>query len=127
MDEKELLWHQYETSIETYKHYLKLAIELNAFYYAITGAIVSYYLAHAAQPLMRFALLLPVAMSFLFGGLLAYGAVLNGITRQNVFSLRDKLGLEVSPELAILTALLAVMALLMLLVAIGLLVLFCTH
>jgi len=40
------LWKQYEISVDLYKHYLKLAIEINVFYYAITGAIVSYYFAH---------------------------------------------------------------------------------
>jgi|GEM_PF-4395242 len=38
---KEDLWKQYEISVDLYKHYLKLTIEINVFYYAITGAIVN--------------------------------------------------------------------------------------
>ena len=63
---KDDLWKQYEISVDLYKHYLKLTIEINVFYYAITGAIVSYYFAHRAEaPDIRFALMLPILMSVL--------------------------------------------------------------
>jgi hypothetical protein len=105
---------------EAFKHYLKLAIELNVFYYAITGAIVSYYLAHSSVPLMRRALLLPFWMSVLFATLFGAGALLNIESRREIFRVRDALGLKGAPEFAVLSALLWILALLMLGVAIGL-------
>lgn len=51
MDDRELLWKQYQLNIELYRTYLDLALKLNLFYYAITGAIVSFYFAHPEDPL----------------------------------------------------------------------------
>ena len=73
---EESIWRQYNLNAELYKHYLKLTIELNVFYYAITGAIVSYYLARATVPMMRFALLLPFATSVAFAGFFTWAALL---------------------------------------------------
>ena len=128
MDASESLWRQYDVSVDLYKHYLKLAIELNVFYYAITGAIVSYYLAHESLPLMRRALLLPFGMSLMFSGLLFYGAYLNLESRREMFRIQQALGLKVVPEFIVLTAFLSVLALLMVGVAIGLAILmWCTN
>jgi hypothetical protein len=43
---REDLWKQYEVHVDLYKHYLKLSVEVNVFYYAITGALLSYFFAH---------------------------------------------------------------------------------
>lgn len=120
MDGPELLWRQYSLHFDLYKHYLKLTIEFNVFYYAITGAIVSYYLPRSSEPLMEYALLLPFAMSILFFVFFVYGAVLMRITRTEVFAIRDSLGLKSAPELAVLIALLYIFAVLTLAVAVGL-------
>ena len=111
------LWKQYEIQIDLYKHYLKLTIEINVFYYAITGAILSYYFSHKADPEVRFALLLPIAMSVLLALFFIYGAILNRVTREEMFRVRDALGLEVAPEFAVLSWLLAIFSLLMIVVA----------
>lgn len=112
------LWEQYKISVDLYKHYLKLTIELNVFYYAITGAIISYYATHVAEAAVRYTLLLPIAMSVLFAALFIRGAFLNMISRQELFSIRNALGLQVVPELAVLSWLLWICAVLMLIVAV---------
>ena len=114
------LMRQYEISVDLYKHHLKLAIELNIFYYAITGAIVSYYLAHQSEPLMRWALALPLLMSLLFVGLFIYGGVQQNAFRYEVFRIRDALGLRVAPELLVLSIFLYIYSALMFGVAVGL-------
>ena len=96
------LWRQYEIKVDLYKHYLKLTIEINALYYAITGALLSYYLAHRSNSTVRFALILPLLMSILFGLLFIYGAILNRLSRAEIFRVRDALGLHVAPDLAVL-------------------------
>ena len=118
------LWKQYEINVDLYKHYLKLTIEINVFYYAITGALLSYYLAHHSQPSLRFALVLPFLMSVLLAVLFIYGANLNRITRAEMFRVRDALGLQVAPDFLVLTWLLAICAILMFAVAIGLAAMF---
>ena len=114
------LWKQYEIKVDLYKHYLKLTIEINVFYYAITGALLSYYLAHRTDPAVRFALVLPMLMSILFALLFIYGAILNRLSRAEIFRVRNDLGLSVAPDLAVLGWLLTICATLMLLVAVGL-------
>ena len=63
MDARELLWKQYNLNVGLYRGYLELVVKMNVFYYAVTGAILSYYFAHAAEPLVKWSLLLPLAMS----------------------------------------------------------------
>lgn len=118
---KDDLWKQYEISVDLYKNYLKLAIEINVFYYAITGAIVSYYFAHHMEsPEIRFALLLPILMSVLLALFFIYGSIMNRHSRDEMFRVRDALGLRVAPEFAVLSWLLIVFAALMMLVALSL-------
>lgn len=124
MDDRELLWNQLTLNVDLHKHYLKLVIEFNAFYYAITGAIVSFYFAHVDQPLVKDSLVLPFAMSLLFAGFFAYGAVLTRVTRADVYKIRDALKLGSAPEMQVLTALLYISSILMLIVASALVFLF---
>lgn len=118
---KDDLWKQYEISVDLYKHYLKLTIEINVFYYAITGAIVTYYFAHRMEaPDIRFALMLPILMSVLLALFFIYGSIMNRYSRDEMFRVRDALGLRVSPEFAVLGWLLVIFAALMALVALSL-------
>jgi len=118
---KDDLWKQCEISVDLYKHYLKLTIEINVFYYAITGAIVSYYFAHRMEaPDIRFALMLPILMSVLLALFFIYGSIINRYSRDEMFRVRDALGLRVAPEFAVLGWLLVVFAALMVLVALSL-------
>jgi hypothetical protein len=123
MNDKELLWKQYELNINTYRGYLELALKINIFHYAITGAILTYYFAHHDQPLIRLALVFPLAMSVWFTVLFGVGAYLSKNTRRETRELGTQLGFRIIPELHILTLFLAIFAALMLLVAVGLILL----
>jgi len=114
---REDLWRQYEIHVDLFKHYLKLTIEVNVFYYAITGALLSYYFGHRSEESIRFALVLPLLMSVMFGCFFIYGAILNRTSRIEMFRVRDALGLQVAPEFAVLGWFLAISAVLMLAVA----------
>lgn len=39
----EILWKQYALHVDLYKFYLDLGVKVNAFYYAVTGSILTYY------------------------------------------------------------------------------------
>jgi hypothetical protein len=119
MPNPNLLWKQYELCIELYKHYLKLLVEFNLFYYGVTGAVVSYGLVHIEDRLVRYGMLLPVFMSILFGAYFIYGAYLMRFMRAEVYAIRDALGLQTAPELGVLTWFLIVSTTLMATVAVG--------
>jgi hypothetical protein len=117
----ELLWKQYALHVDLYKFYLDLTIKANVFYYAVTGAILSYYFQGASDGVARYALWLPIVMSFGLGGIFLYGTKLLAVVRKDVFYIRDKLGLETAPEFMLLTVFLWVTGLIMFLVGVALL------
>ena len=110
---RELLWEQYALHVELYKFYLAIVINVNACYYAATGAILTYYFQHAKDGMARIGLLFPIAFSIAIGGIFLYGSSLVGVVRQEMFDIRDKLGLSTAPEFLVLTVFLVVMGFLM--------------
>ena len=109
MDEKkEILWRQYQQHIDTYKFYLDIVVKLMTFYFAISGAIFSFYASNSNSENIKLALFLPFIMGI---GLLIFfsiGAILSLVTRNDVFEIRDLLGLQVAPETGVLTLLLSI-------------------
>ncbi|SRR6266481_4067590 len=66
----ELLLKEFQLHVDLVKHYLDLVIKFNVFYYAVTGALLSYYFTNfKTETLVRWSLMLPIFMSVLFGGL----------------------------------------------------------
>ena len=119
------LWRQYQTHVDLYKHYLELTLKLNVFYYAVTGAIVSFYLSRHQPGVLKYVLVLPVVMGLGFALLFIFGGVLNLISRWEVKRLVGALGLMVYPEFWVLSILLWLSATLFSIVAAGLGFLLC--
>jgi hypothetical protein len=101
-----------------------MVIKFNVFYYAVTGAILSFYFSKTEVSLIRYSLLFPILLSVSFGGFFLYGSTLLEVVRQEVFNIRDKLELDTAPEMKVLTILLRISATLFFFVAACLLVLF---
>jgi len=116
----ELLWKQYALHVDLYKFYLDLVVKVNVFYYAVTGAILTYYFQHASDDITRFALLLPIVFSLTIGGIFFYGAKLLRVTREELFAIRDKLALETAPEIGVLAVFLRSFGTIMILTGLGL-------
>ena len=95
-------WEHYKVHIESYKHYFDLLLRLNVFYYAITGAILSFYFSH--DDLKRLVLLFPALMSFVFSAICAYGLVLLRIMKAELDAVRKELELVSAPQYAMLRA-----------------------
>lgn len=126
MDRSELLWRQYSQNVELYKFYMDLALKFNIFYYAVTGAILSFYFAQngdGAVPVpdsnIKYSLLLPILMSVAFAGFFIYGACLMRHLREEVFAIGDELGLAVTPDLRVLSVLLFIFSSVFIVVAVG--------
>ncbi len=119
MDAAELLWRQYSQSVDLYKFYMDLVVKFNIFYYAVTGAILSFVFAHPDAEDVKYALVLPIIMSVAFASFFIYGALLMGVTRADVFAIRDRLGLQVAPDVGVLSVLLYIFSAVFIVVAIG--------
>jgi hypothetical protein len=119
MDGPELLWRQYSQNVELYKFYMDLVVKFNVFYYAVTGAILSFFFANPDTQEVKYALLLPIIMSVAFAFFFIYGAVLTRVLRDDVFSIRDNLGLRAAPDVGVLSVLLSIFAVVFIVVAAG--------
>lgn len=112
----DLLWRQYALHVDLYKFYLDLTIKVNVFYYATTGAILSYYFQHTGDGAARYALILPVVFSVALGGIFWCGSNLVSVVRREMFTIRDQLHLTAAPEFQVLTVFLRVMGTIVLVV-----------
>lgn len=128
MDKTEILWKQYQQNIDLYKFYMELTIKFNVFFYAVTGAIISYVLSQLnGNNLIQYALILPLVMSLCFGGFFVYGAVLMRVLRRETFNIRDILQLQAAPDVGVLSVLLYVFSFIFLMIAIGCGILLCQY
>lgn len=74
MDADEKLWRQYTSHVDLYKHHLELLLKFTAYYYAITGAIISYYLSRQESQFLVYSLRYPIFVSFIYGWVFLYAA-----------------------------------------------------
>jgi hypothetical protein len=125
MDRHEVIWRQYELHVGLYKSYLDLVVKMNAGYYAIAGAIVSYFLAHRVDGMSRVGLLFPLVLGLGLILFFVYGAVMLKYTRRELIAIRDELGLLTIPEIKVLAILLWLSAAGFLVCSIGLVILWC--
>ena len=120
MEQSEKLWKQYEQHISTYKFYLEILVKIMTMFFAVSGAMLSFYFTKTDISTAKYALYLPLIMSVCLTFFFGVGAFFSTVTREDVFNLRDQLELEVSPELGILTLLLGIFAVVTLSCSIGL-------
>lgn len=73
-DQKEILFKQYQLLIDAYKYYLEIVLKFIIFHYAVTGAILSFYLSRQNAGIMRFALVFPIFMSVVFAVFAFFGS-----------------------------------------------------
>ena len=126
MDPHELLWRQYQQNVDLFRFYMDLTVKFNVFFYAVTGAIVSYVLAnHNGSDIVQYAVILPIVMCIFFALFFVYGAVLMRVLRKDTFAIRDALGLRAAPDVGVLTVFLSGFAIMYVLIAIGCGVLIC--
>jgi hypothetical protein len=99
---QDTLLKQYEIQVDLLKFYLELDGKVEAFYYAMTGAIVSYALLHTDQPYVQWALVLPVIFGLLIGVVQWFGIRALRWSRIEMERLANALSLLVVPEVRML-------------------------
>src|SRR2546421_201779 len=95
---RELLWRQYNLWLDLYKFHMDLILKANAFFYLITGGILSYYFAHPEQPLIKLSLLLPAFMGLALTLAFAYGARLVSSKGADLSTLAQQLNFTTPPN-----------------------------
>lgn len=127
MNRDELLFNHYKIHIELYKHYLELLIKFNFFYYAITGAILSFYFSNHSTNFIQFILVFPLIMSFAFAIFFFYASSKAKNSRKEVIEIAIELELKTFPELNVLVILLKLFAVLFVIMSFILLILLVFH
>ena len=123
MDRTELLWRRFELHVSLFKHYLELTLKINVAFYAISGAVLSYVLAHPGDRTSQGGLLIPLVLGIGLTTVSVFGALMLGETRRDLLAIRDELELQTIPEIRVLSLLLWVSSLGFLAVSIAVLVL----
>ena len=119
----ELLWRQYQLQIDLYKHYMDLTLKFNAFYYAITGGIVSFYFSRSDVSILKYSLTFPIVMSLGYAAIGFYIIPLIENFRRETIKIRDDLGMVSSTEFRVLSIIIGSSATLFVIIAAGLLAL----
>jgi hypothetical protein len=125
LDEQERQWRQYQLLTEVTKHGIELLLKTNIFYFAVTGAMLSFYVTRSnpADLAARLALCLPLLMGLCFaGGFLAHARTV-WRPRNEIVKLVNALRLESFLDPSTLRLWLRVSAALYLVIVIGLLAL----
>ena len=124
MDATELKWNDFKQNVELHRSYLDIAIKLNMFYYAITGAILSFYFTHNNIPMAKYTLGLPILLSIGLSILFLWSAILANNLRSHIRTSAGELGLNAYPEGIVLVLICAIFGAVLVVVSIALVWLF---
>ena len=116
---RKLQWREYEVQVDLYKHYMDMLMKVNAFFYIITGGILSFYFVNYGRPFVRFALLFPILMGFVLGAIFIYAASKWKIVVKIMREALESLDLVKAPDAQILYILLRTSAILFLIVGLS--------
>jgi len=98
---------------------MDMLMKVNAFFYIITGGILSFYFVNYGRPFVRFALLFPILMGFVLGAIFIYAASKWKIVVKIMREALESLDLVKAPDAQILYILLRTSAILFLIVGLS--------
>src|ERR1043165_333911 len=87
---RELKWKELKARMDAYRFYIKLILEINAFFYATTGAVMLVYISNDSVYIGLF-LLLPILMGTVVGGFLRYATALERDNENIIEGIRTEL------------------------------------
>ncbi len=121
MDSTELEWNYFNMQVDLHNSYLDLALKLNLFYYAITGAILSFYFTNTEIEDAKYALWLPISLSVGLSVVFLWGAKQALNLRELIKASALNLGFQGYPEGMVLVLVCAVFGLILAVVSTALL------
>jgi len=98
MDDRELLWNDFKLNAELHRSYLELSIKLNMFYYAFTGAILSFYFSHLGDETIALSLLVPLVMSIGLAIFFFWASRAANVMHLHIKKTGEALGLNAFPD-----------------------------
>jgi hypothetical protein len=121
-----LLWKQYAIYVDLFKFYVDITWKSSTWFYAITGAILAYYFSHIHDdnPLIRYALGLPIILSFGFAFIYDRGNRQTEDLEKKLEYIRKRLRLPGKPHVDFLEKFLEVGRLLFVFVGLSIFVVF---
>lgn len=119
MDQSEINWRQYQLHIDTYKFYLEIVVKIIGLYFAVSGAMLSFYFANTESDHAKLALYLPWLIGIGLAIFFSIGAWLSIVTRDDIFELSEELGLRVAPETGVLALLLVIFSVVLIACVVG--------
>ena len=87
----ELLWREYQLSVDLYKFYIDILLKVVIGYYAVTGGILSFYFTRSQPEVARWALVLPCLVSLGFAWLFRWGAQRWEVVRNDAYRIASEL------------------------------------
>ena len=124
MEDKTDNWRRLEKDVDLYKFYIGFLLKIAAFALGLTGAIVSYYLAHRIDHLMVYSLLLPLLVNVGLFILCSISIRLADELRQQHYLVCEELNIGFFYEMSPLSNLLRLFSIMYALIAIGIALLF---
>ena len=116
-----LLWKQYTVYVDLFKFYVDMTWKGSTWFYAITGAILTYYFGHIPDnnPLLRYTLILPILLSFGLAFIFHRGVQETKDLDEKLEYIRKRLKLAGKPHIDVLEIFLKLGRLLFLLVGLA--------
>lgn len=114
---RDFKWEELKIRIDHYKYYLNIALQANAFFYVIAGAVLGFYLKgpneQSPTSHLEYLLLVPILIGTVLGGLFIYGALLQSTAANSIEAIREDLnssGLDIKeiPDILFLQRLLVI-------------------
>ena len=87
-------WKEFEMRVEAHRYYLNIALQTNVFFYAIAGVVLGFYLNRTAYEYLVFALLLPILIAAVLGGIFLHAANLQREAAGIIVNMMDELRAE---------------------------------
>ncbi|WP_157235966.1 hypothetical protein [Chitiniphilus shinanonensis] len=115
----EALWKQYEMEVALYRFHLEMSIKINAFHYAITGAILSFYFANKDIAEIEYSMVLPATFSAGLAITFLCLIPMTQISRKNIINLAKGLKIETPTRVIFLASIYLIFSLSNALIAIA--------
>jgi len=98
--DQQLLLRQYDTYVDLFKFYVDTAYKFTAWFFVITGAVLSYQMKEKPQP--PIAVLVPIAFGLLLGATFLLGAYQAFKMKGELEGMRDGIHLRGAPHVDVL-------------------------
>lgn len=92
--DQKMLWERYALYIDLYKYYFGATLKINAFFFGVAGAIVTYYFSNFENKAIALALYIPVVLGIAISVLYLFGIFTIGALEEDIDRVVQKMEIE---------------------------------